>query len=191
MLEEKNINFLNQFCGNIKPFLINEKIDILPCLSIALFNYDKNILEYIQNIMLNKKLSFIDIDIQNYWSWKKSNQILKNQYCIFDLTKLNNYIKKYNLDYEINILHDLYKNIGGIIYISNEININTYIFTISNYIFWNIKDLDHSNLIDQFNFILQKSVSSKTNENIKYIKTNYNTIIINKLQLWPKYEYLN
>ena len=49
MLEEKNINFLNQFCGNIKPFLINEKIDILPCLSIALFNYDKNILEYIQN----------------------------------------------------------------------------------------------------------------------------------------------
>jgi hypothetical protein len=98
---------------------------------------------------------------------KKSNQILKNQYCIFDLTKLNNYIKKYNLDYEINILQDLYKNIGGIIYISNEININTYIFTISNYIFWNIKDLDHSNLIDQFNFILQKSVSSKTNENIK------------------------
>jgi hypothetical protein len=191
MLVEKNTNFLNEFCNNIKPFLIDNGIDILPCLIILMFNENNNTFEYIKNIMLNKQLTYIEIDITNYWEWKKTNNLSRNNYCIINLIDVFDKFKKYNDYYELNIINDLYKNIGGIIYVSNNININNYLYTISHYIFWNLNQDKKINLIEKFNYILQKSISKQMSDKIKTVKTSYNTIVLNKLQLWPKYEFLN
>jgi len=187
MLEEKIRYFLNYFCGNIKKFYISNKINIIPCLNIIIINKNEDVLSFNKNIMNNKNLTYLDIDFNNYWSWKKNNKLEKSNYAIINIDTYS-FINPY---FELNILLDLYKNIGGIIYISNNIkNINKFMFSISHFIFWNIPNNNTNDITKDSEYLLKHCINGKNNENINDIYTTYDILVLNKLKLWPSFEYL-
>jgi hypothetical protein len=182
MVLQKNISIFNKFCGNIKPFFVSNKINILPCLNIIYIHNDNlNNLDFLKEIMHNKNLSYVDIDINNYW--KTKHNFNSTNYMIFDFDKFNNIFDNY---FELNILYDIFKNIGGIIYLSKNINVNQYMYTLSHYIFINNQK---TNMEPILNYVLHHSTNNKINTNNE-ILLDYDLIVLNKLQIWPVFEFV-